>query len=497
MARRLCGIFINYVGQERPYLFSRQPERAAPRIDGKLRFLPRSGLWRELAHHSNGLLLIQDWEKMYVCNPATRRWMDLPPRPKGFADAEHLVFDPTVSLHYEVISFAETPRKPKIPIQPDIKRPSWCRSSRDYTQEEIRNLPSALRAKHDREVEIKGSVEWPPSSYVAQVFSSKSGQWDERVYVREDDVAGTLGDVWSDPWGPDSETLSYYAPRRNAVHWQGAFYIHCHGGFVMRLSQLDHKYKVIKTPRLDNVFTQRKLDVNDFLRKETPYRDKEYCLRDFQIEQDYVDTKKPSVHLGKSEHGIYCTALLWHQLHIWVLHEASESRSIPEWELKHKADIKSSFLQHYLREDRKEIETSWSLDCGMEGSDDQIDCGWDSSDDGVTNVKGDDGVTNVEGDNGVTNVEGDDGVDNDDRYIPMRCDMDLLGYHPSKEIAFLGNCFDGFAYYLGTSKLQYIGRFYPIGCMHIMVAATHESFIYTPCMDDLLPDHKSNITNGK
>ncbi|CAN6170716.1 unnamed protein product [Urochloa humidicola] len=28
-------------------------------------------------------------------------------------------------------------------------------------------------------------------------------------------------------------------------------------------------------------------------------------------------------------------------------HEATEPRPMPEWELKHKADIKPSFLQHY------------------------------------------------------------------------------------------------------------------------------------------------------
>jgi hypothetical protein len=70
---------------------------------------------------------------------------------------------------------------------------------------------------------------------------------------------------------------------------------------------------------------------------------------------------------------------------------------------------------------------------------------------------------------------------------------DLLGYHPSKEIAFLGNDFDGFAYYLGSSKLQYLGTFYPVGCGNISQCCsyTHESFIDTPCMDDLLSDHKN------
>ncbi|CAN6222274.1 unnamed protein product [Urochloa humidicola] len=200
--RGLRGVFINFTGQDQPYFFSRH-ERAAPSVDGELHFLPITDLrWTEAVHQSNGLLLVQDWDTLYVCNPATRRWADLPPRPEGFDDAEHLIFDPTVSLHYEVISFTNLPRKPKIPIQPDVQRPSRCQTYREYTDEEIENLPYALRDKYDHEVQIKGSEEWPPSSHLAQVFSSRTGQWEERTFVREDDVTVTLKDVWSDPWGP-------------------------------------------------------------------------------------------------------------------------------------------------------------------------------------------------------------------------------------------------------------------------------------------------------
>ena len=162
-----------------------------------------------------------------------------------------------------------------------------------------------------------------------------------------------------------------------------------------------------------------------------------------------------------------------------MLREASESRPMPEWELKHKADIRPSFLRHYMREDREEIRTSWSLDRGKGGSDDRVDCGWDSSDDSAISV------------------EGEDGIDNGDRYCNISYRMDFLGYHPRKEIAFLGDRFEGFAYYLGSFKLQYLGTFYPAGCCHSQVAATHESFIYTPCMDDLLPDQKRNTTHGE
>ncbi|CAL5091753.1 unnamed protein product [Urochloa decumbens] len=430
--RGVRGVFVNYAGQDEPYFFSR-PERAAPRIDAELRFLPPIN-WRKVLHSSNGLLLVKDRAELYVCNPATRRWAQLPPRPESFSSATaYLVFDPTVSLHYEVISFSKVPLKPKVPIQPDIKRPSYYQCFTEYTAEEITNLPLSLKAKYDREAKIKGLAEWPPSSYVAQVFSSRTGQWEERAYVREDDVAVTLSDVWSDPW-----TLTYHAPRCGAVYWRGAFYLHCRGGFVMRLSLLEQKYRVIKTPSLDNVFTPPRLDINDFLSQEGPHWSKEDCLTSFERQQDLRDSVKPSMHLGKSEHGIYYTALRWHQLQVWLLHEASESRPMLEWELKHKDDIELSFLQHYMREDRENIEKPWSLDRGKKGPKNQVACGWDSSDD-----------------SGIDR-EGEDGVYNGYRHYNMSYCMDLLGYHPSKEIAFLGDHFEGFAYYLGSSKLQYL-----------------------------------------
>jgi hypothetical protein len=65
---------------------------------------------------SNGLLLLEDWwSTLYVCNPATWRWAEPPPPPplpEGFIGAVvHLVFDPTVSLHYTVISLSDVPRR--------------------------------------------------------------------------------------------------------------------------------------------------------------------------------------------------------------------------------------------------------------------------------------------------------------------------------------------------------------------------------------------------
>lgn len=236
------GVFINYISQDRPFFFSRwRPRAAAPPptvVDGELGFLPEV-TWGEVVDHCNGLLLYRDEmarrDRLFVCNPATRRWAELPPLPRGSgggAAAAHLVFDPTISLDYEVISFPEAPTKPRIPIQPGIRRTLSCQRLREYTFEEIKQLPSTVKDKYDREAAVEGSVEWPPSSYLAQVFSSRTGRWEERAYVREDDVAVTLMDVWSelDLWAKHCSA----PPRCSGVCWRGAFYLHCRGGFVMR-----------------------------------------------------------------------------------------------------------------------------------------------------------------------------------------------------------------------------------------------------------------------
>ncbi|CAN6222275.1 unnamed protein product [Urochloa humidicola] len=60
LLRGLCGIFINYVGQNHPYFFSRRRKRAAPRIDAELGFLPEIGS-RQVEHHCNGIILVEIW----------------------------------------------------------------------------------------------------------------------------------------------------------------------------------------------------------------------------------------------------------------------------------------------------------------------------------------------------------------------------------------------------------------------------------------------------
>ncbi|KAK1669127.1 hypothetical protein QYE76_057286 [Lolium multiflorum] len=184
----LRGIYINFVGQYLPYFFS--PEQPTnPRIDAALDFMQLQPWWGngKVLDHRNGLLLYtNDSATLYVCNPATRRWAELPTRP--FSDrrgSEYLMFDPIVSLNYDVLFFQEPPLEHR-PMKDDVESlfPNGPSFGADWKQ---RRLP-------DRGL---GSMAWPPVSYSVQVFSSRTGLWEEKRFVREEHTPVTVSDVCS------------------------------------------------------------------------------------------------------------------------------------------------------------------------------------------------------------------------------------------------------------------------------------------------------------
>ncbi|CAN6239939.1 unnamed protein product [Urochloa humidicola] len=121
------GIFINYIDHHHPHLFARPSSSASSspatmarlEIDAMLSFLP-SVKWCSVMDHCDGLLIcdIRCGSQLCVCNPVTRRWTLLPPRAegvRGYAGA-HLMFDPAVSPHFEVVLIPAIPEKP---LRPD------------------------------------------------------------------------------------------------------------------------------------------------------------------------------------------------------------------------------------------------------------------------------------------------------------------------------------------------------------------------------------------
>jgi hypothetical protein len=201
LSRSVRGIFINFTAYRNHFSeFFYRPSTGPP-ICGGLGFLPCKGV--KVADHCNGLLLCADQERReYVVNPATRRWARLPRRPPphmpGFILSSYLAFEPAVSPHYEVFVV------PRLPAA----------GQSDGDGESYKDDSGLLES------------EWPPTSYVLHVFSSKADRWEEKTFLREGEARGTVADMDSDP--------SYDRYRYHAVYWRGALYIHCQHGFLTR-----------------------------------------------------------------------------------------------------------------------------------------------------------------------------------------------------------------------------------------------------------------------
>jgi hypothetical protein len=151
--------------------------------------------------HCNGLLLFY----RDVLNPATGRYATLPERVA--TDRNHLVleyeflaFDPAVSSHYEVVMVPYVvPPKPRVVGEPAIG--------------------SGGGAMLDSE--------WPPSPWVFTVFSSATGLWEKKLFIRQGEPAGTVADLrpnWWINWRDDGR----------AEYWRGTLYVHCKTNYVMR-----------------------------------------------------------------------------------------------------------------------------------------------------------------------------------------------------------------------------------------------------------------------
>ncbi|XBJ13039.1 hypothetical protein VPH35_017458 [Triticum aestivum] len=122
----------------------------------------------------------------------------------------YLVYDPTISPHYQVLY---TPRLPP----PD-----------DMTCG-------------------RGGAEWPPTPYVMHVFSSTTNSWKETSFVREGEAAAVAGTVDDANSRRDRDEHMYYA-----AYWQGSLYVpspHAKDDFLFRINLSSDNYQLIKLPK--------------------------------------------------------------------------------------------------------------------------------------------------------------------------------------------------------------------------------------------------------
>ncbi|KAK3151251.1 hypothetical protein QOZ80_3AG0243570 [Eleusine coracana subsp. coracana] len=250
----LRGIFINYIDYPRPGLFFARPSASTRHgiINGNdlLGYLPASTSSDiSVLDHCNGLLLYGGARELYVVNPATRQWERLPPLPADASEyLAYLVFDPAVSLHYEVFLIPRVPHKKsrRFRLKKKDKKSrrwylkddtapatsfnrSWCFSTMDnsascaevstemeHSEEQAKFSPSSLQVMEEavlyptRQASSSSSsweghfddpyrlMEWPPPSCTVQVFSSVTKRWEQRSFVREGEAVGTVEDVIHD-----------------------------------------------------------------------------------------------------------------------------------------------------------------------------------------------------------------------------------------------------------------------------------------------------------
>ncbi|KAM0915192.1 hypothetical protein ACQ4PT_011009 [Festuca glaucescens] len=404
------GLFVNYIDYERPRFFAR-PTTKRPAINGDLGFLPGYNThFKPIVDHCNGLLIYgTDWE-FCVVNPATRRWERLP-RLDASNYNTYLAFDPAVSPNYQVFAIPLVPKK-IIPVEhvPDKKPKKPSQFSEPYGllelfslledasalkdfEEECEDRPSELSTEQTIEeddltaisapspIKCSGKQEdpddlvgWPPSSWMLDMFSSSTKQWQKKPFVREGEALETMASVRLDRLKPTS-----WGPRwRYGVYWEGALYVHCRGAFVVRLLLQDGKYQLVKTPI------------------------------------DIEESKHAEPYLGKSEKGVYFATIQQHeyQLRVWILNESGGQMS---WELKHHIDL-SPCATIYL-DQPKGIEKTWFLygDDNDEGGTNKMlvdeNLEWNSEDDNVLNIE--------------------------DDYEDFYSHVSILGFHPYKEIVFL------------------------------------------------------------
>ncbi|CAM0879473.1 unnamed protein product [Alopecurus aequalis] len=190
------GLPFQQMEHRMPVLFSRRSTlRKIPAMLGHLKAPSRSKC--NMSWSCNGLIMLGG----DVFNPATLERARLPEEPDLCVPAcgncvrhAYLVFDPAVSLHYEVISVPDIP---------------WDELPTGHI---CKNL-----CKDNEEV---SAMEWPPTSYIMHVFSSKTREWKERPFVREGEAAGTVADCRS----------KEKYPRNYAAYWHGALYVLCEDG---------------------------------------------------------------------------------------------------------------------------------------------------------------------------------------------------------------------------------------------------------------------------
>ncbi|CAN6309340.1 unnamed protein product [Urochloa humidicola] len=402
----LGGIFLEACNPWFPPLFSPPSAGVTSGIltggdmDG---FFDAVDAWRlsaTLCDHCNGLLLLYD----AVVNPATAQWARLPrPLPELYYRDMFLAFDPAVSPHYEVFS---------VPNKFPCDRP----------------LPSPLALR---------------------VFSSETGQWEERTFVWEEAHAPTVAGIQSPEWHDPSYVADYF---NYSAFCRGRLYVQFRNGFVMRINTSSGTCHLVKPPLM--------------VARASKYR--RYRI--------YHTSKYHQLYLGKSKDGVYYASVYPYKcrLQVWCLDESSYGQ--PKWVLRCDEDLRPLLppRSYHQRDDGP-----WLLRY-LDEEDAEAGCCYDEDEGQLAEWSSD--IEDVP-ESGAGGCNGDD--DGTKFYYPVNEPIDFLGFHPFKDVVFLHQSCRGIAYHLDCSRIQDMGNL----DLHRSTERIEMPFPYTPCWMGVFPDN--------
>jgi hypothetical protein len=178
-------------------------------------------------------------------------------------------------------------------------------------------------------------------------------------------------------------------------------------------------------------------------------------------------------YLGKSEKGVYLASFVMGHIRVFILNEGCGQ---VEWILKHDYDLKP------VKKYSWKVHGPWIIE----------DINYAIFGSSFPEIENKDELVQ---DTFEWNSDNDDVYDDKDVVEARPCgyvDIDILGFHPYKEILFLcgsGTCKSnatGFAYHLNSLKVERLGSMYPMVYDEfdsglINEDQSIESFPYTPC----------------
>ena len=194
--------------------------------------------------------------------------------------------------------------------------------------------------------------------------------------------------------------------------------------------------------------------------------------RNYEIIETPANIEYTKPYLGKLQNSVSFGIVHDHQLKIWILNESCGQM---EWLLKCEAKVghyaryvASIPYDHYSGRQQggswivEENNDTHNTDHNVE-SQSKESYEWDSGNDDTFTV----------------DIERQE--DSDVK------DLDIMGFHPYKEVVFMVEPFGVVAYHLNSTKIQYLGNERPKLHYHQHFYGIYESFLYTPCMiGDLL-----------